>query len=67
MLRANQANVTESQKNYMLNDMYQQQLIRNQVDKFAEERENTKRQLLRRAVEAKDIKTSKQSKQIEKK
>jgi hypothetical protein len=51
----------------MLNDMYQQQLRRNQIDKFAEERENTKRQLLRRAVESKDIKTSKQSKQIEKK
>jgi hypothetical protein len=67
VLKANQANVTESQKNYMLNDMYQQQLRRNQIDKFAEERENTKRQLLRRAVEAKDIKTSKQSKQIEKK
>jgi hypothetical protein len=67
MNKANQANVTESQKNYMLNDMYQQQLRRNQIDKFAEERENTKRQLLRRAVEAKDIKTSKQSKQIEKK
>jgi hypothetical protein len=67
VLKANQANVTESQKNYMLNDMYQQQLRRNQIDKYAEERENTKRQLLRRAVEAKDIKTSKQSKQIEKK
>lgn len=67
MNKANQANVTESQKNYMLNDMYQQQLRRNQIDKFAEERENTKRQLIRRAVESKDIKTSKQSKQIEKK
>lgn len=67
MNKANQANVTESQKNYMLNDMYQQQLRRNQITKFAEERENTKRQLIRRAVESKDIKTSKQSKQIEKK
>jgi hypothetical protein len=38
MNKANQANVTESQKNYMLNDMYQQQLRRNQIDKFAEER-----------------------------
>lgn len=65
--KANQANVTESQKNYILNDMYQQQLRRNQIDKFAEEREWMKRQLLRKAVESKDVKTSNNAKETEKK
>lgn len=67
MKKANQANVTESQKNYIINDMYQSQLKKNQIDKYNEDREVGKRELIQKSITTPDLKLWKQSKQAAKK